>query len=165
MSTELTLYECAGIMAEFDRKAAENDGELSAEDVQLLTVAQTTSMEKLSGLVGYIKHLEAFDDLCEAEIKRIQDRQRTAVNRLENIKMFLLPYVATKGHVDIGTVRLSIRKSKAVELEPDFNHSRYMTVKTTATPDKKAIAEELKANPDLAIKGATLVTREHLQIK
>jgi len=122
-------------------------------------------MEKLKGLTGYMKHLEAFAAQCKAEEERIAKRRKATENRLEGIKTFLLPFVAAKGKVNIGTITLSTRKSKAVELDPDFNDPRYMKVKTVETPDKPAIKADLKAHPNLAIKGATLVTREHLQMR
>lgn len=166
MASELTLYECASIMAEFDRKAEEQGGELTAEDMELFTATYATSIEKIEKLVWFTKALEAFDDTCQKELDRIEHRRKVAANRLEGIKRGLLPFVRDKKHgLDVGTIHLGIRHSTAVELEPNFNDARYMIIKTTTTPDKKAIAEDLKANSDLVIKGATLVTREHLTIK
>lgn len=165
MSQPETLYDCLSVLALIDEKAEANDGELTEEDMRAIVVAQTTSMDKLSSLIGYIKHLEAWQSTCKAEEQRIYKRRKTAENRLQSIKRFLTPYIEGRGTITVETVTLSLRKSQAVELEEGFYNEMYGKNITTFVPDKKQIKEFLKANPDTVIKGAELVTRQNLQIK
>ena len=165
MNNPETLYDCLSVIQAIDEKAEANDGELADEDMQAIVVAQTTSMEKLSSLVGYMKYLEAWQANCKAEETRIYKRRKTAENRLSSIKKYLEPYISITGKKTVGTHTLSLRKSQAVEVDEGFSDTRYGKNVTTFTADKKKIKEELKAHPGLVILGVKLVDRVNLQIK
>lgn len=160
-----TLYDCLSVMIAIDEKADANEGELTEDDMQAIVIAQTTSMEKLLSLVGYIKYLESWQATCKAEEQRICKRRKIAENRLQSIKKFLTPYVIEHGKTTVGTTTLSLRKSQAVELVDDFDNEQYGENVTTFKPDKKMIKDFLKANPDIVIEGAELITRQNLQIR
>lgn len=164
MNTPETLYECLAVLESIESNVDEN-GEIPDEAMQAIVVAQTTSMEKLSSLVGYLKYLEAWQATCKAEEDRIYKRRKTAENRLSSIKNFLTPYIQEVGKKTVGTHTLSLRKSQAVILDDDFDNHEYGEDVTTFKPDKKKIKEELKARPDLVIEGAELVDRLNLQIR
>jgi len=154
MSNTLSLYECQHIEQQIEDCAAQNDGEVSEEQLQALVEANATSIEKLSGLVAYIRHLDNFRSTGDGEIQRIRGLCNKAKKRLDNIKRFMLPFVETRrakiGHpIDVGTSRLSTRKSTAVVITdpesfaagafPDLS-----TRKIIYTPDKRAIKERLQ---------------------
>jgi len=160
-----TLYECQSIIQQVEDRAAANDGELSEEDMQAIVVAQTSSMERLGGLVGYMKHLESWQATCKAEEARIAKRRKTAENRLSSIKKYLAPYIQITGKKTVGTHTLSLRKSQAVEVVEGFANTEYGKHVTTFKADKAKIKADLKAHPDLVILGASLVTRQNLQVK
>lgn len=165
-----TLYDCLSVLQALDELAEANDGNLPEDATQALVLAHTTSLDKLQRLVGGIKWMEKEAAYCKSEIDRIQARKKSFENRLASIKKFLTPYVQaekkrTGNNVTVGTVTLGTRKSQSVELIEGFSDIRYGKNKTTFQADKKKIKEELKANPDIVILGAELVSKVNLSIK
>lgn len=160
---ELTIYECAELINLIETKAEMNDGELSEEDMESLVKAQTSSIEKLGKLVNYVCYLTSFSDTAKAEIQRITDRKKTAENRIASIKKYLLPYILEHGPKDIGTHRISLRKSKGVVLAENFENEQYGEYVKTFKPDKKKIKESIEGG--IEVKGAVLEVRENVQIK
>jgi hypothetical protein len=163
MSDKLNIYDCDALIKVIEAKAEMNDGELSDEDMQQIVLAQTSSIEQLGKLVGYIKYLEGNISLAKSEIDRIQARKRMAENRINSIKNWLLPYIQKKGAVNVGTHRLSTRKSQGVVLADGFNNPQYGEEVTTFKPDKKAIKESIKNG--IEVKGAVLEDRISVQIR
>lgn len=163
MIENLSLYECEELINRIEAKAEENEGEISEEDMEDLVRAQTQSIDKLGKLVNYVKCLEGFCLISKAEIDRIVTKKKQAEKRIEWIKRFLVPYLLEKGPVFIGTHRLSLRKSEAIEVEDDFNNELYCRKEIVLKPDKKTIKESIKAG--IEIEGAKLVTRMNTQIK
>lgn len=159
----MNIYDCDLLIKEIEAKAYENDGEISDEDMQEIVQAQTESKEKLEKLVGYIKYLEGFSNLAKNEIQRIQARKKTADNRIESIKKWLLPFVQEKGGVTVGTNKLGTRKSKGIVLIDGFNDPAYCEEVITWKPDKKKIKEDIESGKD--VKGAVLEERVNLSIR
>jgi len=159
----LTIYECDDIIKTIESKAREEDGEISAEDIQVIVEAQTTSVEKLGKLVNYISFLNQFCDTADNEMKRIGERKRITKNRLESIKTYLIPYVQQRNGITVGTHRLSIRTSKAIVLADGFNNPMYCNTKTEIVPDKPKIKESIESG--IEVQGAVLENRVHLQVK
>ena len=55
----MSLYGCDELIAEIET-AAQDDGELSNEQLQSIVDAHTQSLTKLKSLCGFIKYLEHF---------------------------------------------------------------------------------------------------------
>jgi hypothetical protein len=163
MSDSLNIYECEDLKRHIEAKAELNEGELTDEDMQAIVQAQTSSMEQLTKLIHYVKFLEGFELVAKAEVERIQARRKTAANRIEGIKRYLLPYVEQRGGVTVGTHRLSTRRSHAVLLADGFNNPQYGDTVTLFKPDKKAIKESIQNG--IEVKGAVLEERTNLQIR
>lgn len=173
MTTELTIYQCADIITQMDKLAANNDGEISDEDLQALVEAHTTAITKLGNLCGYMQHLSGGIDLCKQEESRIASMRKRAERRLESIKRFLVPFVSQyrteKGHpLTVGTFTLSTRKSTSVEVDDlnfftDENKIQFCVEKIAYQPDKAAIKEALQSGQSII--GARLSENESLQVK
>lgn len=163
MPNQLNIYECDDLLRQIEAKAATNDGELSDEDMQAIVLAQTQSIEQLGKLVNYVKYLEGFETIAKAEIERIQAKRKTATNRIEGIKRWLLPYVQKHGAVHVGTHRLSTRSSQGVVLADGFSNPQYGVTETVFKPDKKAIKESIQKG--IEVKGAVLENRLSVQIR
>lgn len=145
--------------------SAQNDGEITDKQLQALVLAQTQSIEQLSSLVSLIKKAEAFADICKAEEDRIAAMRKTAANRVERIRKFLVPYVREKKSVQVGLVKLGVRDNKFVDLDDGFNNPLYMRVPPPPKeePDKTVIMDELKAGK--VIPGARIGHNYTLTIK
>jgi len=169
MSNELTLYECSHIIDEIENIAALNEGEIPEDAIQKLVEAQTTSIVKLKGLCGFMKHLEHGMALCKQEEERIAKMRKVASNRLESIKGYLLPYLVAQGRpVDVGTFKLSTRKSEAVGVDMDYfepekseGYCRYIPEKWE--PDKALIKAALKEGKQ--IQGCSIEKRVGVVLK
>lgn len=169
MATQMTLYDCDRILSEIDAIAAENDGEITEEQMKALVEAQTTSIAKLGKLCGFMKYLEHGIDACKKEEERIAKMRKTATNRLKSVKHYLLPYLKEHGKTTIDTFTLSTRKSTAVAVDepffvtdPDYKHwSRH--IPESWEPDKAKIKAALKDGVE--IQGCSIEERVSVQLK
>lgn len=159
----MNIYEVAELEREIELAAAGNDGEIPEELLQALVEAQTKSVQKIEGLVKYIRHLEMGVEMCDEEIKRIRAMKDRAEKRIESIKRYMTPFVKHNGKVEAGTFTLSVRKSTSVELADDFAHPLFSVPTTVLKHDKNGIKEGLKSG--MEIPGARIVERDNLQIK
>lgn len=159
----MSLYNCNNLIAEIEAKAEMNDGEIPEEEMRMLVEAQTQQPVKLKNLCHYIRHLELGVDTCKAEEKRIAGLRKKAEKRIDSIKRGLVPFVGSKGKVDLDTFKLSTRKSTSVKLADGFDVEFYCDRKVSLVPNKKFIKESLENNE--VIPGAELEHKESLQIK
>lgn len=159
----MNIYDVIEIERDIEQIAEMNEGEIPEEKLQELVQAQTESLVQIEKLCRYIKHLEHFGEIADAEIERIGNLKAQSQNRLKSIKRYLAPYVAARGKFDAGTFRLSIRRSASVEIDPDFNVPEFMREKVTVSPDKIKIKEFISSGG--MVPGARIVESENLQIK
>ncbi len=161
----MRIYEVLEIEKEISKIAFENEGEIPEELLKELIEAQTQSLEKISDIIKYIKHLEYFISNAKEEKKRIDDLQKKAEKRIENIKSFVSPFIKEyhDGKLDAGTFRLSFRKSESVEVDNWFNDEKYCDVVIEHKPRKAEIKAAIKKGID--VPGARLIQKENLQIK
>lgn len=103
-----------------------NDGEITDEQYEQLTIHQEELKTKLDGYVKAIKEFENDANLCKDEKKRINDRQSVYKNRVERLKYAVLNAVLEFGEegksnkfIELPTCRLSTRKSASVEVDKD----------------------------------------------
>ena len=168
-----SLYKCESIIRQIEALADANDGEVTDDQLAELVRAQTTSLDKLGSLCGFIKHLEAYIAFGESEMKRINGRVDQAKNRLASVRGYLTPYVDEQRRklgrpLDVDTFRLSTRHSTQVVITDDetFKAGGFpgeSITKTTHVPDKKAIKDYIakhKSHP-----GAVLKENVSLQLK
>ena len=144
------LFQCDAIITAIERAASENEtGEISEDQMQAVVEAHTQSMAQLEKLVNYLGFLDGYIATGQGEIERIGRLVNQAKNRMNGIKRYVTPYIAQQREklgrpLDVGTHRLSVRKSESVEVTDvetfragGFpNESR---IKTAYEPDKQAI--------------------------
>lgn len=162
---DLKLYDCSIIEKEIHDLAVENDGELTDEQWEILAAIQTQSKEKLENVARYIKYLEYFVSNCKEEKKRIDSKQKSAENKISNLKKFINPYLREHGPINTGTFTLSDRISHQVEI-PDENKvpKLYKTTVKTIKIDKNSIKSALNS-AKRTIKWAFLKENHNTQIK
>lgn len=159
----MSLYQCEELIQQIESRAEQNDGLLTDEDMQAIVLAQTTSLEKLRSLAGYVKYLEGFQKIAKAERDRLYAQEKTAENRVESIKNWLLPWLQEHGPQKVGLHSLTLRPSEAVILDDDFKNAEYGETVMTYKADKKKIKESIQRG--IEVKGAKLEKRVHVQIK
>jgi hypothetical protein len=159
----MNIYEVISLEKQIEEIAKNNEGEIPEDKFKELIEAQTKSITQIEKLCRYIRHLELFSDTCKAEENRINSLRIKSEKRLENIKKYLIPFVAKKGKFDAGTFNLSIRKSSSVEIDKNFKNLDWGDITEKYTADKKLIKKALQNGSEIS--GAKLIEKENLQIK
>lgn len=138
-------------------------GEVNQEAMDRLTDLQMQRDEKLDNIGAYIKNLLAEAKMLKDEEAALKARREAKEKKAENLKKYLASVLDGKPFESVR-VKCSWRSSDAVSI-PDESliPKKFMVKKIEFKPDKNLIKEILKAGKK--VKGATLETRNNLQIK
>jgi sulfur relay (sulfurtransferase) DsrF/TusC family protein len=100
---------------------------------------------------------------AEDEIKRIQANKKKDLKKINSLKMFLEPYVKEKSLKQLGTFKVSLRKSSKVNIvDESLIPEDFKQYDEVLKIDKLKIKEALKSQD---VDGCELITNETLQIK
>lgn len=126
-----------------------DEGELTADAIaDTMDGLELEVAEKANQILYMVKNIDGMNESIDSEIKRLTDRKKVFNNQIESIKSYLKTNMeatnTSKITCDLFTITLK-KPSKIViiddiELLPDD----LVTIKTTESPDKKAIAKLLK---------------------
>jgi hypothetical protein len=145
---------------------SDNGGILTPELEAILALDGEQWAAKAQSYMHVITQLEADAEACAKEIARLKASEARSTKQAEALRDRLRDSLLARGGdpVAVGTWRLSLRKSEAVEVADDAVLSNgYTVTKTTVQPDKAAIKAAIKAGA--IIEGAAIVTRYSLQVK
>lgn len=118
--------------------------------------------EKIENIALYHKNLLAEAAALKAEEKSFAERRKRAENKAESLKRYLDS--ALQGQkFNTTKVAISYRKSTSVEVDETKLPASYLQEVVTYKIDKRDIGEKLKAGE--TIEGATLITKDNIQIK
>ena len=164
--TSLSFFQCQELAREITMLAAENDGELTDEQVNALIEAQTQSPVKLHSLCNFLKLMESNIKICKDRKKEINEVQKYAENIIDRMERRLADFVEAQGKsYHAGEYLLTTRKSTSVDLVEGFDNPMFCKVETVrqVTPDKKEIKKALESGEE--VPGATLNKKLNLTIK
>lgn len=105
----------------------ENEGELTPELEEALTIKREEFSTKIQGYVAYIKQLELDNKGIKEEIARLKDLQKSKEKTIDNLKKIMAMAINDFGDVtksgtkflDYGTGKVSIRKSDSIEVDEE----------------------------------------------
>lgn len=163
---KLSLYNIQQEYISLAEQIIDNDGLLS-EEMEAALQINKDQLENKSQCYGFIvRQLEGECDMIDNEIKRLEAMKKSrgkTVDRLkESVSKAMQLYEIEK--IETPTLKISFRKSESIEIEEEsLIDEKYMTVKTTKTPDKKAIKEAIKAGE--IVLGVTLKENQNIQFK
>ena len=163
---ELSFFKCADLIHEIEVLAAEQDGELTDEQVATLVEAHTQEIAKLMSLCNFLKMLEVFVRACKDRKVEINMTQKRNEGVRERLAAYLAVWVKNQGKsYHCGDYELKTRESASVKLVDGFNNPLFCAIEqvTTVTPDKARIKEALLAGEE--VPGAELVKNTNLSIK
>lgn len=163
---ELSFFKCADLIHEIEVLAAEQDGELTDEQMAALVEAHTQAPAKLMSLCNFLKMLEAFVTVCKARKAEINTTQKRNEGVRERLAAYLAVWVKDQGKsYHCGDYELKTRESTSVKLVDGYDDPLFCAIEqvTTVTPDKARIKEALLAGED--VPGAELVKKTNLSIK
>jgi len=159
----MNLYEHDQIEKELAEMVEQNDGEVTPEIMEQLVIANTDTESKRLKISYFMRDLQTSINAHKEEELRIAKRRKTIENKLKWLKNYLTPYVLEYGKQQVGTFTWSIRRSKQVHVEDNFNLPDYVVEEVKTKPDKKKIKEVLESG--IEIPGAEIVTNQNFQFK
>lgn len=121
---------------------------------------------KAESVACYVKNLTAFAGALKVEEASLAERRKQAEKKAENMKAYLSSCMTTVGSdkVETSKVRISFRKSVAVQIADEGRLPKKFMVKTVTTkPDKAEIKKAIQEGKKVA--GASLVENRNIQIK
>lgn len=160
----MKLYEIAPALrfALDDIVVDEETGEILSSDALHAVEAQAAEKIEATGL--YVRELQAEAEAVKAEADRMIARVKSMQKRSDYLKSMLLEALHATGKVKTARVTVSIRTTKAVEIEEGASlPEAYTTVKTTVTPNKVAIKQALLDGVE--VPGCSLEARESVSIR
>ena len=143
-----------------------NEGELTPDLEQRLTINKDQLEAKGKGYGYIIKDIESEIDVIDAEVKRLTALKKSRSNAVERLKTTLSDAMQLFqiSELKTPTLKISFRKSESVEVDNlGYLPAEFIKITTTETVDKVKIKEAIKAGR--VIQGAVLQQNINLQIK
>lgn len=124
--------------------------------------------DKMDAIMNHVRNLEGQANTCGEEAARLSARKRSFENKADNLKAYILSCLLASGQKSLKTARntLTVRKGTAAVVIDDVNAlpDEMVEVKTTVSPDKRAIKAAIEAGEDIT--GAHIETSpESLQVR
>lgn len=128
------------------------------------TVEGMGAIEKVENCCKILSQLNGEASIYKSEIERLEKAKKTIENNAKWLKSQIYNFYLANGSQKIkaGTFTVSARKSEFVDI-PDDTKLPKKYLKITVSPDKTAIKNAIKNG--LKVRGATISTRESVQIK
>jgi hypothetical protein len=160
-----SMYEISREAMDIVSALEENEGELNPDIESALRINQNELQEKAINYAYAIKTVSNDVDAISEEIKRLQALKKAKDNTIQRLKNTVVNAMQIYGleKVETPTLKLSIRRSEAVEVDENFHDEIYMVKKVTYTPDKTRLKDAIKRGE--SIQGVTLKENYNLQIK
>lgn len=145
----------------------EQEGEIYDHQQEALGFTLEAFNDKAVSIGFLTKHIEDGLTAIDAEIKRLQAIKAAATKRQQWFEHHLAGAMHQFGveKIDTPTLKISFRKSEAIEIEDESKLPESVKEEVPATwkVSKTKIKELIKAGTE--VPGASLVTRQNLQIK
>ena len=161
-----SLYQISADMMALLNAIAENEGEITPEMEQSLTITEEQFTTKSEDYGHAIFQLRAMAAAAKAEKDRLGALEKFYKNAAERIQGALVNAMDVLDHpkVESPSMRLFLRRTKATEID-DVTHipSDLKTVKVEEVPDKAAIKAAILEGRE--VPGARVVDNVSLLIK
>ena len=166
----MKLRELTGQYLELSNMATDLESDLTPELIaDTLSSIQGDFKEKALSVTHVIADMDCNIDVIDVEIQRLQSRKKVLQNSNDRIREYLksnmIASEITKITCPLFTITLAKGRDVVSIDNEDEIDNKYMTVKTSISPDKLEILKALKDDPD-SVKGASLAkTEPSLRIK
>lgn len=159
-----TLLNIRREYADILQDIEENEGELTPELEEALTIhAQELSAKRLA-YVEFVGNLQSQNQRIDEEMKRLQQLRRRNAQVLEFLQKGLVEAVNEFGTIRTGTHTIGMRQSDECVIEDaDKIPDRFKTVKLDIQVDKLAVKRAIKSGED--VPGAYLQRNQHPVIR
>jgi len=166
----MQLRNITGQYLELCNLASDPESELTQESItDTLEAIEGAFNDKAVAVTHVISEMSLDVEKIAFEIERLQKRKKVIQNRNDNIRDYLKHNMIALGITNIKCPLFSITLAKGRDIVSVYDEEaidpEYLTVKTSITPDKRAIMKALKDDPD-SVEGAALSKSEpSLRIK
>lgn len=160
----MKLYEIAPALrfALDDIEVDPETGEILSADA--LHAVEAQAAEKIEATALYLRELDAEAKAAKEEADRILSRVKSMQKRSDYLKAVLLDAIHATGKVKTARVTVSIRTTKAVQINQEQAiPEAFTTKKITISPNKVLIKETISAGG--CVPGCELVERESVSIR
>lgn len=162
----MNLYEIKAEIYQLLEQVDPDTGELS-DDIADKIIQLNSDFETVAeNLALYVKNITAEVAAIKNEETELAKRRKVKENNMDRLMDYLADAMISSGHKKFETARVKInaRTSQAVNIiDFDILPNCFKRTKTTVTPDKIAIANELKTGS--RVDGAEFVTNQSVTIK
>jgi hypothetical protein len=158
-----SLYEITNDYQSLMFEIENNEGEITPELNEALTITENELQSKSIAYLSVIKQSEAFAMQLDDEIKRLQALKKRNDKLVDNLKDRLLNAVKMFGVFEVGFTKFGTRKSSQVEvLDVNELPKEFKVIKVTEQADKIAIKKAIESGQD--VKGCSIVENINLKI-
>lgn len=160
----MNLYEIKEQYRSWQQKIAEQDGELTEEDLKVFSELEGLAEDKIDAYAVIIKESLSEADIYKAEAERLLEMAKKKSNLAERLKKNLDGFMQEQGRQKFESVKtvISYRKSTVLEIDQEVKiPKRFLKIEEKI--DKAKIKEHLSTGGKL--KGCALVTKQNIQIK
>ncbi|HEO6300420.1 TPA: siphovirus Gp157 family protein [Streptococcus agalactiae] len=157
------LYELEGIYSQLQNMDLDEE---TFKDTLDSIDFQSDLENNIEYFVKMLKNVQADAEMYKAEKEAFYKKQKQAEAKVEKYKgtIRLAMELSQKKKIDAGIFKVSLRKSKKVEILDETKIPLdYMQEKTEYKPMKSEISKALKAGIDIS--GVELIETESLQVK
>lgn len=146
----------------------EETGELNPIAEAELEALKKDREIKISNCGLFVKNMVALIDALQEEERKLRERRQSAEKRIDWVKKYLSHYLDGE-KVDLPNLRIGWRKSKSIEITPEFNLSIFAEKNPTYVKKIYAIRKkelkELMESTGVSFDGIELVEKNNIQIK
>ena len=161
-----SLYEMTKQFEELNSKI--EDGEIPEDAIgDTLDAMGLTIKQKSTDVSAFILNTESDIKEMQDAVKKIQKRIKSKQNKMEFLKNYLLENMIKAGIQELECPEWKVKIGKnppSVELHEDaveLLDEKYITEKTTRTPNKKEIKKAIQQGEKIS--GAALVSKPNLR--
>ena len=161
-----TIYQIEKNYLQIVNQLIENEGEITDELSEALTITQDQLQNKAVNYCMVIKQIDSDIEQIENEVKRLNAMKKVQQNVIDRLKSTLTTAMNIFEVEEIKTplIKINFRNSESVEITNEAQlNEKFLVTKTVTTPDKKAIKDAIK-NGEF-VEGATISYNKNLQIK
>jgi len=168
----MKLYEYKNeIKKLIDESVDPETGELSQEASEQLDLLYSNKLEKISDVVFFIKNEQSFVDAIDVEVKKLNDKKKFVINRVNFLKDYIKRNINEGEKIDQPSFTISWRKSESVEvdiimdLEELHKTSPEIIKQNISYSVDKVKAKEIFKKTGILPEGISIVQKNNLQIK
>jgi hypothetical protein len=163
---KLNIYQIEQNYIQLVDAIIEAGGEVTEAQGQELALTKENIEIKSRSYGFVIKSLESDIDTIDSEIKRLGDLKKARNKVIERMKTTLSDAMELFEieKLETPTMKISFRASETTEVtNEELLDSRFLTIKTTTSPNKKAIKEAIESGE--TVLGAYIKRNKNIQIK